>query len=264
MTWAIRAVLAAALLLGGCAGDQDPGPQPTSQPSATRSQDPTAALVERCASMIPEGSPVRQLTLPGQGGLALNAAVWQAGRPGTAMVLLHQTGPAGLCGWGRFATAAARRGITSVALDMCGYGDTRCPDDIAPAAEVRPALDYAREQLDARRVVLVGTSMGGSSTVIAVADGAEVDGWVDVSGPSAWGNVVLEDLVGRLHEPGMVVYARSDGPAQYAAARQLARRADARFVDGGNGHGYELMTDYTGRLLPAGRVVVDFVRGNPG
>jgi pimeloyl-ACP methyl ester carboxylesterase len=263
MRWAIPGLLATALLVGGCAAEQDPGLQPgPTEPTLPA----TDALRERCLSAMPDAAPVEALTLTDGSGRRIAAAEFAAATDDTVMVLLHQTGLGGLCGWGRFATRAAREGVTSLAIDMCGYGDSVCPADSAngdvdAADQVQPALDYARTVLGARRVVLVGASMGGSSTVIAVAHGARVDGWVDVSGPGAWGTDVLLDLAGRLPGPGLVVYARSDGVLEYAAAQQFARRADARFLDGGEGHGYELMTDFTGRLLPGGRAVIDFAQG---
>jgi pimeloyl-ACP methyl ester carboxylesterase len=255
MKWLTRGCVALVLALSGCGADGDDGTDAGQSPTATVSEDPTASLLERCSSMIPSGAPVRQLTL-GKQSLAVFEAT-NASR--TVMVLLHQTGPAGLCGWGRFATQAAKQGISSVALDMCGYGASTCPSDEDPTVQVKAAVDYARHQLRARRVVLVGASMGGSSTVIAAAGGARVDGWVDVSGPAVWDDVVLQDLAGKLPKPGMVVYARSDGPAEYSSAKRLAASSGARFVDGGAGHGYELMADYTGKLLPGGRAVLAFV-----
>jgi pimeloyl-ACP methyl ester carboxylesterase len=250
-----RGIVVFVLVLSGCSANGDSGEDSDKSPTATVSEDPTASLLERCSMMIPSGAPVRQLTLGKQ-----SLAVFEAATPSkTVMVLLHQIGRAGLCGWGPFATQAARQGLSSVALDMCGYGDSTCPLEEDPTEQVKAAVDYARHQLRARRVVLVGASMGGSSTVIAAARGADIDGWVDVSGPGEWDNVVLQDLAGRLPKPGMVVYARSDGAAEYSSAKQLAASAGARFVDGGSGHGYELMTDVDGKLLPGGRAVLAFV-----
>jgi len=254
MLWLTRGLVLFVLALSGCAAADDDGSGAGESPTATVSEDPTAALLQRCSSMIPSDAPVRQLTLGDQ-----NLAVFEAGNTKVVMVLLHQTGPAGLCGWGRFATQAADRGVTSVALDMCGYGASTCPDDEDPAQQVKAAVDYARHQLGAKKIVLVGASMGGSSTVIAAARGAKVNGWVDVSGPAVWGDAVLQDLAGQLPKPGMVVYARSDGSAEYSSAKRLAAASGARFVDGGNGHGFELMTDYTGKMLPAGEAVLAFV-----
>lgn len=258
----ILRVLAVAVLgavLGACSASGDRAPADTSAATAHGTD-----LAQRCGTAIPSGTAVRELELDGPDGAALSAAAFGPEHAPTALVLLHQTGPGGLCGWGRFATRAAEQGLASVALDMCGYGDSDCPAGLEsdPRAQVETAVAHAHDVLGARRVVLVGASMGGSSTVIAVSDGAPVDAWVDVSGVSTWNGVRLQSRAAALREapPGLVVQARSDGPLEYAAARRLARTSGARFLDGGSGHGYELMADYRGRLLPAGRAVIDFAQ----
>lgn len=148
-------------------------------------------------------------------------------------------------------------------VEPCGYGDSTCSPrgDADPLNEVAPAIAHARTELGARRVVLMGASMGGSLTVLAAAGGADADSWVDVSGPPAWEGVPTGPLAARLPAGGLVVIARSDGRAAYAGARRLARRARATFVDGGSGHGYDLLVDYRGRPTAVGRRVLDFVRG---
>ena len=180
-------------------------------------------------------------------------------------VLLPQV--SGLCGWGRYATALAEdAGVTSILLDPCGYGDSECSDagDADPLDEVAPAVRHAREVIGARRVVLVGTSMGGSLTVLAAAAGADVDGWVDVSGPPRWEETDLAAVADSLPAPGMVVMARSDGASAYRQARALSRRAGATFVDGGSGHGWELLTGpLSGRTTRVGARVRAFVTGDP-
>jgi len=259
----LRALLLLVLgaLLGACsAGDGRAASEP-----ADGTASPVSSLAERCGSALPSGAQVRELTLEGDGGLTLSAAAFGPERARTALVLLHQTGPGGLCGWGRFASRAAEQGLAVVAVDMCGYGDSDCPPGLEsdPRAQVEPALAHVRDEVGARRVVLVGASMGGSNTVIAVSDGARVDAWVDVSGVSTWDGVRLQSRAGALRTapPGLIVYARSDGPLEYAAARRLARTSGTRFLDGGSGHGYELVTDHRGRLLAAGRAVIRFAQG---
>ena len=163
-------------------------------------------------------------------------------------VLLPQI--SGMCGWGRWAAAAAERdGLTSLLVNPCGYGGSECPADADadPLNEVAPAVALAREEYGASRVVLVGTSMGGSLTVTAVAAGADVDAWVDVSGPPSWDGVDLadlaDDLAGDGVPDGLVVMARSDGAAIFAAARELARSAGVPFLPRRSGHGWELLVD---------------------
>ena len=256
-----RAGLAALLLVAaaGCGGSGDDEPTDGSPGTPVGS---ARTLSERCGSGIPSGAEVEAVRLPGEEGTTLSAAAFDGGGD-TVLVLLHQTGPWGLCGWGRFATQAADRGLSSLAVDLCGYGDSVCAEGLESRPEVLVdlAASYARETMGARRVVLVGASMGGSETVIAVAGGARVDAWADLSGPSTWDGVRLLGLADRLRKtrlPGLVAHAADDDRLQYAAARRLARASGARFLDGASGHGYELLTDALGLLLPDGRTLVDF------
>ncbi len=255
-------MLAAVLALSACSSDDpDPGSEPD---STTASATPTEALVERCGVELPEGLDVSAMTLGDGADVSIKAA--ELGDPAgaeTVLVLLHETGANGLCGWGPFAALAAAEGLPSVAMDLCDWGESTCPKGLAadPGAQVDLAAAHAREVLGAERVVLIGASMGGSLTVMAVASGADVDAWVDVSGRSGWAGVVLLDLAPQLAErdlPGLVVQARSDGEAEYTAAQALARESGAEFLDGGGGHGYGLLVDPDGGPLPAGRSILDF------
>ena len=163
-----------------------------------------------------------------------------------------------------FADQAADAGLPSLAIDMCGYGGSQCADGEGTSArdQVDLASAYAREEMGAERVVLVGASMGGSQTVIAVADGADVDGWADVSGPDVWADTVLADRAADVRArglPGLVAHAADDDDTWYAAAKALAPAAGAAFLDGDSGHGYTLLTNTLGDLRPDGQALIDFV-----
>jgi pimeloyl-ACP methyl ester carboxylesterase len=254
-------VLLLATLLAGCSrAPEEPSAVGTSPP------DPTQDLRDSCLSAIPEEAGLSALTLAGATDGTISAGVIGPAGPETVAVLLPQV--SGMCGWGRYATAlAADAGVTSLLLDPCGYGESRCSDagDDDPLNEVAPAVAHARDVLGARRVVLVGTSMGGSLTVLAAAAGAEVDGWVDVSGPPRWEETDLADLADDLPSSGMVVMARTDGDSAYRQSRTLARVSGAVFVDGGAGHGWELLSHpVSGRTTRVGARVMDFVAGRAG
>jgi pimeloyl-ACP methyl ester carboxylesterase len=255
------AVLALAMTACGGPGAEPGDGEPERAATTTSAADPTQALREECLSAMPADAELEAFVLAGRTDGEISAA--RVGRPTsrTVAVLLPQI--SGMCGWGRWATAASGAGVSSLLIDPCGYGASTCSDagDADPLDEVAPAVAHARDSMGADRVVLVGTSMGGSLTWQAAAAGAEVDSWVDVSGPSAWGGVDQQDVVGDLPPGGLVVYARSDGELEYRRAQQLARRSGARFLDGGSGHGWELLTTRGGRLLPAGRAVLAQVTG---
>ena len=109
--------------------------------------------------------------------------------------------------------------------------------------------------------MLVGASMGGSQTVVAVANGVDVDGWVDVSGPAVWEGTTLLDVAPDVQArglPGLVAHAPDDDAQQYAAAQALAPASGAEFLDGQSDHGWFLLNDNQGTLRPDGQAVIDF------
>ena len=256
------AALAALLLLAtGCSDGA--GSDAVAPPSAEQPADPTTALRERCVSAIPEEAELEAFTLAGATGARLEAARIGPASSADVAVLLPQT--SGLCGWGRWASAAAEAGVTSILVNPCGYGGSECTadEDADPLTEVAAAVLVARDELGAERVVLLGTSMGGSLTVMAAAAGADVDAWADVSGPSAWEGVELASLAATLPDEGLVVMAPSDGKALYDAAEALADAGGVPFVPGRSGHGWELLVDpVTGVVTRIGRRLIAVATGS--
>jgi pimeloyl-ACP methyl ester carboxylesterase len=253
------AALALVLALTAACGSDDDGP--SSAPSETPSSETVAPIesLARCDEAPAEGVPASPVEIEAEGGSVLSAARVGTGR--TVLVLLHQTNGDGLCGWLPFASLAAERGFTSLAVDMCGWGESQCSDDFEfdATAQVRAAVEWARRESPGRRVVLVGASMGGSRTVLAVADGLQVDAYVDVSGPANWDTRELVDVASQIRTPGLLVYAREDDTVAFAAARTVAKRSGGRFLPVPSGHGYEILVSGTGpRLTRFGRTVLTF------
>lgn len=146
-------------------------------------------------------------------------------------------------------------------------GETECTaeQDADPLHEVAAAVDVARGEYGADRVVLLGTSMGGSLTVMAAAAGADVDAWADVSGPPAWEGVELAPLAGSLPDEGLVVMAPTDGEQIFEAAESLAGAAGVRFVAGRSGHGWDLLVDpVSGSATRIGKRLLAFAEGPSG
>lgn len=257
---AVLAVLLA--LVPGCGSNDEEPPRTvpgdaSSSPESTP-VDPIESLA-RCEQAPPDGVSTSPVEIETSDGSVLAAARIGTGR--TVLVLLHQTNGDGLCGWVPFAGLAAERGFTTVAIDMCGWGESRCSDDfeLDANAQIQAAVEWARGEDPARRVVLVGASMGGSRAVLAAADGLKVDAYVDVSGPANWDTRELVDVAGQIKAPGLLVYAREDDTVAYAAARTVAKRSDGRFLAAPEGHGYEILVDGSGRKLSRfGREVLTF------
>ncbi|MCB0908280.1 MAG: hypothetical protein KDB63_14290 [Nocardioidaceae bacterium] len=258
----VAAAVAALVLLAGCggAGDQASSADPASgAPGSTGARD----IADRCLSATPKGRDIEGVTLTGDEMSLRGALLLPTDPSGTAVVLLPQIGQSGLCGWLKYAAHLTDEGITALAIDPCGYGESTCPEVLAPVVDkqVELALAHLDETVHPDRVVLVGASMGGSQTVRAVARGADVDAWVDVSGPSAWDGDVLLDLAPQVDLPGMIVYARSDGDRLFREAQQLADATGATFVEGPGGHGWDLLLTLGGTTTRVGDRIAAFIAG---
>lgn len=251
-------MLTACALLAGCSDDEPDGASDDGSGGHA-----SMSIADHCAAVQRTDADATVTVLAGD-GMRLPAADFVSESPtGTVLVLLHQTGRLGLCGWATFAPQAAAAGLSSVAIDMCGYAGAQCDDGEAtpPEDQVALAVAHAREELGAEAVVLVGASMGGSQTVVAVANGVDVDGWVDVSGPAVWEGTTLLDVAPDVQArglPGLVAHAPDDDAQQYAAAQALAPASGAEFLVGQSDHGWFLLNDNQGTLRPDGQAVIDF------
>ena len=250
------------------------GPTATS-PSATPGDAATPAYdpgpwrplrgLGRCGPQPPRLADERFTAAVVRGpGLVLPAVT--AGRGRTVAVLLHQTNGNGFCGWLTFAQRVAQvPGQTALAIDLCGYGQSDCAEGSTTigrqVAQVRAAIGYARERLGARRIVLVGASMGGSLAVLAGSD-PRVDAVVDLSGPDPWRGHSIPRAARALGVPVLVAMADGDGADQVAAAQQVAAAAPegSTFVPAGTGHGYTLLAEQDGRPTELARTVLDWIR----
>jgi hypothetical protein len=190
-----------------------------------------------------------------------------AGRGRTVAVLLHQTDGGGLCGWLPFASEIlARPGVAVVAVDLCYYGHAQCrvvKDDAFQTRAASLAVDLAVRRLHARRVVVVGASMGGSVALMTAVRDRRVDAAVDLSGPVDWRGIGLVRQGRALRVPVLVSMSDDELPLQVAGAKEIAANAPAgsRFLPAPHGHGYELLRDADGnpgRLAPQ---VLAWIRG---
>jgi pimeloyl-ACP methyl ester carboxylesterase len=185
------------------------------------------------------------------------------------VVLLHQTDRNGLCGWLPFMPAAADAGLAVLAIDLCRYGESDCRavagGTFAEADQIDPvavAIDYARTELDADRVVVAGASMGGSVALMSAATLPGIDAVVDLSGPVEWEGM---DVVRRgrgLDVPVLVAMATSEGSEEATGAQEIVANAPAgsALLTPEAGHGYVLLNDSEGALLPLGADVLGWIK----
>lgn len=259
------------LFLAGCVGaDPAAGPSPGpagSQGSAASPQPaPTPSTVEdRCHVAVP-GKLVQTETPDGS---VLTGASFGAGA--NTAILLHQDSASGLCGFILFGRWAADHGVGALAFDVCGYGRASCNPDLLgdPVSQLRAMVAYARRQ-GARRVTLVGASMGGA-LALGAGQRAGADAVVNLSGPAYWDDVPsAADAARATTVPLLVVAADSDRGISASALRAAVRASPARFkryVAAPKGHGTAVLSDESvddPRFTPAARIVLGWVKGRYG
>jgi pimeloyl-ACP methyl ester carboxylesterase len=132
------------------------------------------------------------------------------GRGRTAIVLAHQR-PGDLCQWRSYSKRLDRLGYLAFAFDLRNYGQSQrrgYRSGEGPAADVAAAVKLVR-RLGARKVFLVGASLGGSAVLAAGANVApQVDGVISVSGAADLANAV--ESVPRLRAPVLFLAGKYD------------------------------------------------------
>jgi dienelactone hydrolase len=243
------ALALAAAVVAGCGGRG--GATSTAPPGTTATASRSAAF-DDC---LRPGPAVRLVTVPAPGERL--PAVVLGGGGSTGVVFANQSASVA-CGWLPYARTVASAGVRSLVFDYA---------QASRDAEVLAAARWLRAH-GARRVVLVGASIGGRAVVTAAARGGprQVDGVVSLSGERILG--AQPDLLAdarRLRVPALWVSAENDGYTNFATeTRQLYRgarghaRPDRLLVVGGADHGIDLLTGaQAGRVVPA---VTRFIR----
>ena len=227
-------------LAAACAGPGDR--QRTDGPAATAATaaPPTtvAAAAKGCLTAAEAAKVFRFSTSDGASLVGLTM-----GRGRTGLVLGHQLG-SDLCEWLPQARAFADRGYRVLVFDFAGFGDSRAgPDGRVDNDVVAATAELRRRGAD--RVVLVGSSMGGTAVLSAAPRiRPPVAGVVSLSGASSFGGVDAEGAMARLRVPVLFVVAADDqhfteqARLMYRAARVPDK--DLLVVPGG-GHGTSML-----------------------
>src|SRR5262249_5741042 len=144
------------------------------------------------------------------------------GQGTTAIVLAHQS-DGELCQWATYAERLARIGYLALAFDFRGYGHSQTrhyPANQRWGGDVAAAVRFVRAH-GARKVFLLGASLGGSAVIQAAANvRPAVTGVVSVSGAADLSNAI--ESVKDLRAP--VLFLAGEGDRDFAAD---ARRLDA-------------------------------------
>jgi alpha-beta hydrolase superfamily lysophospholipase len=166
-----------------------------------------------------------------------------------AVVLLHESGGAGLCGWLPTLRWLAANDIRAVAINFRGYPPSGTPSLAAYhhyAQDIQTAVDAAHT-LGAKEVFVMGASMGGAATVAEAPELKDVAGVISLSGELELPTSEL-DAIGaapKITVPFLFVGSEADGYVLGSEARRLTRAVGSRdkqvhIFDGGY-HGWDLL-----------------------
>ena len=232
-----------AALLAGCGGHTTPAP-----PTASPEVGPSA--VEVCARAGPGW---RAFEVHAHGA-RLNAAVLGDGEVG--VVFANQSGNS-TCDWLPFATELARDGRRVVVFEY---------HDPGSAASELLAVARALRAAGARRVAIVGASVGGRAVVQAAArDRAAIVAAVSLSAERSVGALpeILPDAR-RVRVPSLYVGSREDGYTTFGRdTRQFHSVTPAKLnqmlLVPGDNHGVDLLPDPRVRTT-----IIEFLNAKAG
>lgn len=176
-------------------------------------------------------------------------------RPGarTAVVLAHMS-DGDLCEWVPYSRTLAREGFFVFPFDLRGHGHSKGRRNHRRAAADLAAAVRAVRSLGARKVVVVGASLGGIAALVAGPMlTPRVNGIVAVSAPATVaGTLDARPAVPKLRVPTLYVAATDDRSPPYDFA------ADARVLYDATGIDAKRL-----ELVPGTQHGVFLVRGSP-
>jgi pimeloyl-ACP methyl ester carboxylesterase len=257
-----------AALVAGCGGGHKAAatrtPVPTATAPAAATPAPLRTLFDRCGSPKTHAATFRFRT---RDGAMLDGATVGSGRLGA--VLIHEY-PSDLCGWWPYADYLAHHGVRALLFDLRCFGNSPCPSGRGHAnTDVAAAVAELRRR-GARRVALVGASMGGSIAVVAAAQ-LHPAALVDLSGERNTTSLTpgIDANAGEaargVTAPALFVVARGDRYVSPADMRALARRARSAtkrviVLPPEAGHGWDMLFGTTNKWSPLAATVAAFIR----
>lgn len=206
-----------------------------------------APTLATTCGQVPAGLSASTYFLATSDGVRIYAAA--VGDGSKAVVLLHESGGAGLCGWLPTMRWLSANGIRAVAINVRGYPPSGTPS-LANyhhyAQDIQAAVDAAHA-LGAKDVFVMGASMGGAATVAEAPKLKDVDGVISLSGELELPTAEL-DAIGaapKITVPFLFVGSEADGYVLGSEARRLTRAVGSTdkqvHVFGGGYHGWDLL-----------------------
>jgi non-heme chloroperoxidase len=156
-------------------------------------------------------APGERLALAGMGGITLVGEAW--GDPGAPPALLLHGGGQTRHAWGGTARALATDGWRAIAVDLRGHGDSAWAEDGDYSFEAFAADVAALARRSTEPPVLVGASLGGISSLIAIGE---------LGAPAR--ALVLVDVAARIERDGVqrIVGFMTARPEGFASLEEAA------------------------------------------
>jgi pimeloyl-ACP methyl ester carboxylesterase len=187
-------------------------------------------------------------------------AALSVGTGRVAVILAHQVSGS-LCQWWPYGRTLAAAGLRVVAFDFDGCGASPAGDHNYPG-EVVAAARWAR-RAGARKIILMGASMGGTAVMVAAAHlGASVTGVIDFSGPAFFEGMNALGAAKHVRVPVLFGYGVKDA-ASAIGVRQVRAATASRdrpvITVGDQTHGVVLVDPRVG-YATVRRAVLRFIR----
>jgi alpha-beta hydrolase superfamily lysophospholipase len=180
-------------------------------------------------------------------GVRIYAAA--AGSGSKAVVLVHESGGGGLCGWLPTMRWLSENGTRAVAINLRGYPPSGIPRLAMYhhyAADIQTAIDAAHT-LGAKDVFVMGASLGGAATVAEAPKLTGVAGVISLSSELELPTSELDAIGAAPHitVPFLFVGSEADGYVLGSDARRLTRAVGSKdkqaHVFQGGYHGWDLL-----------------------
>ena len=190
-----------------------------------------------------------------QDGLRLEGRTFGSG---SKVVILCHMYPADARSWFPFAKELSDRGYKVLAFNFRGYPGSDGKKDIELISrDVIGAIGQVRKD-GARKVVLVGASMGGTASLIAAAD-LDVDGVATLSAPLRFKGLDATDVLGSVSAMKLFLVAAEDDNAD--DAQEMLRRSNDPTADirifAGSDHGTNMLSGSKGEEVS--KMLFDFI-----
>lgn len=180
---------------------------------------------------------------------------------GDIYVILTHMFPSDQTSWYPFARVLAEEGYTALTLDFRGYGVSEGEKVIEEISkDVNAALTLAQSS-GAKQVFLMGASMGGTAA-LKLAATESVAGVVAISAPLEFMGLNVEQDIGEVEEPKLIVASEDDRSAAIYASKlyELANGDKELKIYPGSAHGTAIFSSEDGNALQA--LLLDFLESH--